>query len=168
MAITWLSLEWREAGQFRYLRHADPFRRPDPSDLPIRPRIRVRPGLPTGARSRFLRRLGGITANWCWSRRLEVRSTRFAETREKPWFHRRKPTAIAGRRTGAGSPPLTANPRTYPRASTCFRSLARSDGSPRHPGFRGDHMPAFSPDGRALAFCRLPGGFGQRNLCAAS
>jgi hypothetical protein len=26
-------------------------------------------------------------------------------------------------------------------------------------GFRSDNMPAFSPDGRALAFCRLPGAF---------
>jgi Tol biopolymer transport system component/DNA-binding winged helix-turn-helix (wHTH) protein len=87
---------------------------------------------------------------------------KLADTREITWFQPRKPSSLAWSPDGHWIAASHREPDE--RADGIY--LFSLTGEKRRltappPGFRSDNMPAFSPDGRALAFCRLPGGFGS-------
>jgi Tol biopolymer transport system component len=86
----------------------------------------------------------------------------FAETRDTAWFQPRRSRAIAWSPDGrwiAASHHEREEPSDGIYAFSLSGEKRRLTTSPT--GFRSDNMPAFSPDGRALAFCRLAGGFGS-------
>ena len=85
---------------------------------------------------------------------------KLAETREQPWFSPRKPSALAWSPDGRWIAASHREPGD-PSEGIYLFSLTGEKRRLTHPipGFRSDNMPAFSPDGRAIAFCRLPGGF---------
>ena len=88
------------------------------------------------------------------------REHKLAEIREQPWFAPRRPGALAWSPAGNWIAASHREPED-PSEGIYLFSLT---GEKRRltvpiPGFRSDNMPAFSPEGRAIAFCRLPGGF---------
>lgn len=85
---------------------------------------------------------------------------KLAETREQPWFAPRKSSAIAWSPDGQWIAASHREPGD-PSEGIYLFSLTGEKQQLTHPipGYRSDNMPAFSPDGRAIAFCRLPGGF---------
>ena len=83
-----------------------------------------------------------------------------AETQERTWFQLRKSSTLAWSPDGRW---IAASHRE-PGESTDGIYLFSITGEKRRLttpplGFRSDNMPSFSPDGRTLAFCRLPGAF---------
>jgi Tol biopolymer transport system component/DNA-binding winged helix-turn-helix (wHTH) protein len=85
---------------------------------------------------------------------------KLAETREQPWFSPRKTSALAWSPDGrwlAASHREAGDPSEGIYAFALTGEKRRLTDPPA--GLRSDNMPAFSPDGRAIAFCRLPGGF---------
>ena len=83
-----------------------------------------------------------------------------AETQERMWFQLRKSSTLAWSPDGRW---IAASHRE-PGESTDGIFLFSITGEKRRLttpplGFRSDNMPSFSPDGRTLAFCRLPGAF---------
>jgi Tol biopolymer transport system component len=116
---------------------------------------------PDGRTIAFLRRLGDH------SELILVPATagpehKLAETREKSWFHPRKPPALAWSPDGHWIAASHREPEDPSEGIYLFSLTGEKRRLTTPPqGFRSDNMPAFSPDGRALAFCRLPGGFGS-------
>jgi Tol biopolymer transport system component/DNA-binding winged helix-turn-helix (wHTH) protein len=83
-----------------------------------------------------------------------------AETREQPWFSPRKPAGIAWSPDGHWIAASHREPGDPSEGIYLFSLTGeRQRVTDPIPGFRSDNMPAFSPDGRTIAFCRLPGGF---------
>ena len=85
---------------------------------------------------------------------------KLAETREQPWFSPRRPGALAWSPDGRW---IAASHREPGELSESIYLFSLTGEKRRLtepiPGFRSDNMPSFSPDGRTIAFCRLPGGF---------
>lgn len=115
---------------------------------------------PDGSSIAFLRRLSADRGELVVIPAAGGPEHKVAETREQPWFSPRKPTAIAwfpdGRSIAA--PHREAGDRSEGIYLFSLTGQKRRLTMPP-PGFHSDRMPSFSPDGRALAFCRLPGGF---------
>jgi Tol biopolymer transport system component/DNA-binding winged helix-turn-helix (wHTH) protein len=85
---------------------------------------------------------------------------RLAEIREQPWFAPRKSSALAWSPDGL----WIAAPHREPGDASESIYLFSLTGEKRRltdppSGIRGDNMPSFAPDGRAITFCRIPGGF---------
>jgi Tol biopolymer transport system component len=115
---------------------------------------------PDGRTIAFLRRLSAERAQLVLIPAAGGPEHTLAETREQPWFSPRKPMALAWSPDGHWIAASHREPWD-PSEGIYLFSLT---GDKRRltvppPGFHSDRMPAFSPDGRALAFCRLPGGF---------
>jgi Tol biopolymer transport system component len=115
---------------------------------------------PDGHTIAFLRRLGEGHSELVLVPAAGGPEHKLGETREQPWFSPRKSTALAWSPDGRW---IAVSHREPEDLSEGIYLFSLTGGKRRltapPPGFRSDNMPAFSPDGRALAFCRLPGGF---------
>ena len=112
---------------------------------------------PDGHTVAFLRRLHGGHSELMLVPASGGPEHRVAETREKPWFPPRKSTALAWSPDGQWIAASHGEPGDLAEGIYLFSLTGekrRLTTPPRD--FRSDSMPAFSPDGRALAFCRLP------------
>jgi Tol biopolymer transport system component len=87
---------------------------------------------------------------------------KLVDTREKSWFQPRRSPALAWSPDGHWIAATHREPDEPSDGIYLFSLTGEKRRLTAPPvGFRSDNMPAFSPDGRALAFCRLPGGFGS-------
>jgi DNA-binding winged helix-turn-helix (wHTH) protein len=122
---------------------------------------------PDGRSVAFLRRSSTDTADLVVVPAAGGPEHKVAETREQPWFSPRRPTALAWAPDGRWIAASHRDPGDSSEGIYLF-SLAgqRRRLTMPPPGFHSDRMPSFSPDGRTLAFIRLPGGFCQRDLRA--
>jgi Tol biopolymer transport system component/DNA-binding winged helix-turn-helix (wHTH) protein len=115
---------------------------------------------PDGKTIAFLRRLDDCHSELVLVAAAGGPEHKLGETREQPWFSPRTSTALAWSPDGRW---IAASHREPGDLSEGIYLFSLTGGKRRltapPPGFRSDNMPAFSPDGRALAFCRLPGGF---------
>jgi Tol biopolymer transport system component/DNA-binding winged helix-turn-helix (wHTH) protein len=114
---------------------------------------------PDGRTIAFLRRLGDH------SELILVPATggpehKLAETREVTWFQPRKPPALAWSPDGRWIA-ASHHESEEPAGGIYLFSLTGEKRRLTAPpvGIRSDNMPAFSPNGRALAFCRIPADF---------
>jgi Tol biopolymer transport system component len=115
---------------------------------------------PDGHSIAFLRRLSSDRAELMLVPAAGGSEHKVTDTREQPWFSPRKPTAIAWSPDGRW---IAASHREAGDRSEGIYLFSLTGEKRRltmpPPGFHSDRMPSFSPDGRALAFCRFPGGF---------
>jgi Tol biopolymer transport system component/DNA-binding winged helix-turn-helix (wHTH) protein len=115
---------------------------------------------PDGHSVAFLRRLSADRGELMVVSAEGGTEHKVAETREQPWFSPRKPGAIAWYPDGRW---IAASHRDSGDRSEGIYLFSLAGQKRRltmpPPGLHSDRMPSFSPDGRALAFCRLPGGF---------
>jgi Tol biopolymer transport system component len=115
---------------------------------------------PDGNTIAFLRRLSAERAELVLVPAAGGPEHKISETREQLWFSPRRPTAIAWSPDGRW---IAASHREAGDRSEGIYLFSLTGQKRRltmpPPGFHSDRMPAFSPDGRALAFGRLPGGF---------
>lgn len=137
---------------------------PIPSGTPVRltvdPQEDVSPAWsPDGHSIAFLRRLGNERSALVVVPATGGPEHPVAETREKPWFAPRKPRAIAWSPDGRWIAASHREPEEVSEGIYLFSLTGEKRRLTSASGSRGDQMPAFSPDGSALAFCRLPGGF---------
>ena len=114
---------------------------------------------PDGRTSAFLRRLNGEKAELMLISAVRGPELKLADVHETPWFAPRKPTTIAWAPDGSWIAVAHVDSGGGREAIYGFSIT----GEKRRltfppPGVR-DSMPALSPDGRTLAFCRLLGGF---------
>ena len=115
---------------------------------------------PDGRTIAFLRRLTAERAQVVLMAAAGGPEHTLAETREQPWFSPRKPSSLAWSPDGrwiAASHRESSDPCEGIYMFSVTGEKRRLTAPPL--GFHSDQMPAFSPDGRSLAFCRLPGGF---------
>jgi len=115
---------------------------------------------PDGHSVAFLRRSSSDRAELMLVPAAGGSEHKITDTREQPWFSPRKPTAIAWSPDGHW---IAASHRDAGDRSEGIYLFSLTGEKRRltmpPPSFHSDRMPSFSPDGRALAFCRLPGGF---------
>ena len=115
---------------------------------------------PDGNTIAFLRRLSAGRAELRLVPAAGGPEHKITETREQPWFSPRRPTAIAWSPDGRWIAASHREPGSPCEGIYLFSRTGQKQQLTSPPkGFHSDRMPAFSPDGRALAFCRLPGSF---------
>jgi Tol biopolymer transport system component/DNA-binding winged helix-turn-helix (wHTH) protein len=115
---------------------------------------------PDGRTIAFLRRLDASRSQLFLVPAAGGPEHKLAETQVQPWFSPRRPAELAWSPDGR----WIAAPHREPGEPADGIYLFSVTGEKRRltvplPGFHSDRMPAFSPNGRSLAFCRLPGGF---------
>jgi Tol biopolymer transport system component/DNA-binding winged helix-turn-helix (wHTH) protein len=115
---------------------------------------------PDGRTIAFLRRLTAERAQLVLMPAAGGPEHTLAETREQPWFSLRKPFSLAWSPDGRWIAASHREPSDPCEGIYMFSLTGEKRRLTAPPlGFHSDQMPAFSPDGRSLAFCRLPGGF---------
>jgi Tol biopolymer transport system component/DNA-binding winged helix-turn-helix (wHTH) protein len=114
---------------------------------------------PDGRTIAFLRRVGKEDSNLVLVAATGGPEHTVAQIREKPWFAPQKPTGIAWSPDGRWIAVSHRQPEDVSEGIYLFSSTGEKRRLTTPSGARGDHFPSFSPDGRAVAFCRLPGGF---------
>ena len=138
---------------------------PIPSGAPVRVTTSAAEDMspawsPDGHTIAFLRRLSADRAELVVVPAAGGLEHKVAETREQPWFSPRRPTAICWSPDGRW---IAASHREAGDQSEGIYLFSLTGEKRRltmpPPGFHSDRMPSFSPDGRGLAFGRLPGGF---------
>jgi Tol biopolymer transport system component len=114
---------------------------------------------PDGRTIAFLRRVGKEHSNLVLVPAGGGSEHTVAEVTEKPWFAPRKPTGIAWSPDGRRLAVSHREPEDLSESIYLFSITGERLRLTTPSGARGDHFPSFSPDGRAIAFCRLLGGW---------
>jgi Tol biopolymer transport system component/DNA-binding winged helix-turn-helix (wHTH) protein len=115
---------------------------------------------PDGSTIAFLRRLSTERAQLVLVPAAGGPEHTLAETRERPWFLPRKPSSLAWSPDGHWIAASHREPADRCQGIYMFSLTGEKRVLTMPPSsFHSDQMPAFSPDGRGLAFSRLPGGY---------
>lgn len=156
-----VAFSWNGEKQDNYDIYVIPVRSGAPTRLTIDPAQDTSPAWsPDGRTLAFLRQKSDAVSELILIPASGGPEHKIAETREQPWFAPRKSSAITWSPDGRW---IAASHREPGEPSEGIYLFSLTGDKQRLtqpiPGYRSDNMPAFSRDGRAIAFCRLPGGF---------